>query len=125
MAIIQYIHTQLSAWARWRLWNMRESVGFPPTSPMFRDCQFGGAYGSQIPVGVCICDSENMQDMDAAIARLGESDKRLCVEFYMVGGGSVAIAARLGVSKKRLYENLECVQARLLGLVNDVVAERL
>lgn len=91
---------------------------------MFRDCQFGGAYGSQIPVGVCICDSENMQDMDAAIARLSESDKRLCVEFYMVGGGSVAIAARLGVRKKDLYDRLSIVQSKVMGLMNDVIAER-
>lgn len=103
---------------------MRDSVGYPSTSPMFRDCQFGGAYGSQIPVGVSICDNENMEDMDAAVDRLCESDKRLCVEFYMVGGGSVAISSRLGIRKKDLYDRLSIVQAKVMGLMNDVIAER-
>lgn len=122
--MIDYMHVQLSIWGKWCMSKARRDVGFPSVSPMFRDMASGGGYGSRIPSGVTMYSVQNMMDMDEAVAMLPIKERALCAEFYIVGGKSMEIAARIGVTKKRLYEMLDVMHSRLLGLLNDVVASQ-
>jgi hypothetical protein len=90
---------------------------------MFRDARHGGGYRSSVPSGVDLGSEESLADVDAAIQQLGREDRVLVDQFYRVGGSSLDVAARLGVPKKRMYEMLDVLHVRVLGLMNDVVAE--
>lgn len=120
--MIEYVHTQLSIWGRAQRCGAREGLGYPSVCPMFRDVRHGGAYGSAPPPGVSLIDRQNIDDTAEAVRRLSDEHRRLVAEYYIVGGTAVAVAARLGIARQRLYERLSAVHAQMLGLLNDVVA---
>lgn len=120
--MIDYVHTQLSIWGKWVVRSESRALGYPSVCPMFKDIRHGGGYGSSVPVGVSIADESYVSDTDEAVKRLRIEHRRLIVEFYVVGGRSVEIAARVGVTKKRLYELLDVAHQQVLCNMNDVVA---
>lgn len=120
--MIEYVHVQLAIWGRWSLRKSTEAIGYPSVSPMFMGARFGGAYGSRPPVGVEVGGADQVHDMDAAVARLNQDKKRLCVEYYVHGGKGCDVASRLGISKPTLYRHIDSLHAELLGHLNDVVA---
>ena len=120
--MVEYIHTQMSIWAKWSISRTSKGLGYPPVSPMFKDARLGSVYGSGIPAGICIDSLDNMHDMDKAVERLSRSHQTLVAEFYIVGGKSVEIADRLGISKKQMYENLDGLHHQVLGHLNDIAA---
>lgn len=120
--MITFVHMQLTIWAKAQMREARQGLGYASTCPMFKDARNGGGYGSAPPVGVAF-GADRVSDMDAAIQRLGREDRILVDQFYRVGGSANDVAGRLGVSKKRMYELIDVLHARVLGLLNDVVAE--
>lgn len=120
--MIPYIHTQLAAWGRHVVRASIRGLGFPSTSPMFRDAPPSVGFGSAAPVGVRIGGQEDIDDMDKAVKRLSRQDQSFVVEYYVAGGSAVDIAARLSISRQSLYRRLDSLHCALLGLLNDVVA---
>ena len=117
--IDRYIDRQLHHWGLWANRRATDGLGYPSVSPMFQQVQHGrGTYRSQEPAGVC----EYVHDTDAAVNRLPSEDQQLCVEFYRRGGSVVAIAARLGIARQRLYERLDAVHRAVMGHLNDIAA---
>ncbi len=117
---IPYIDVQLSVWGKWAVRNSSKGLGYPSISPMFKDAQHGGTYGSQLPPGVCVL--EYVRETDQAVQRLSPTDRALCVEFYQVRGTAVDIARRLGIARQRLYERLDAVHRAVMGHLNDIAS---
>lgn len=113
---------QLSIWGKWSVAKSAKSVGYSPVCPMFKDAAHG-AYRSNPPMGVSVDATQNILDTDAAVARLGQEERRLCIEYYVIGGKAADVARRLGIARQRLYERLHRVHQELLGHLNDVAAE--
>lgn len=120
--MIPYIDSQLSIWGKWSVAKASRGLGFSPVCPMFKQARYCGGFGSSVPVGVTIDAVENVLDMDAAVGRLAQEQRRLCVEFYIVRGSGEEVAGRLGMAKRTLYDRIHCVHQALLGHLNDVVA---
>lgn len=120
--MIEYVHTQLSIWGRWSVRKSTAAIGYPSVSPMFMGARFDGVYGSRPPVGVEVCGEDHVQDTDAAVGRLSVEQKRVVVEYYVVGGSAVDVARRLGMTRQRIYERLHALHQVVLGHMNDVAA---
>ena len=120
--MISYINAQLVTWANAKRSNYLRGLGYASVCPMFRDMQHGGAYRSTVPRGVSLTDRTVVADMDAAVARLSPDWYRYVCEWYIVGGTAEAIAGRLGMSRRTLYDRLDALHAHMLGLLNDVAA---
>lgn len=118
--MIPYVDTELSIWGKWVIAKSSKGIGYSPVCPMFKDSRHSGGYGSNPPLGAGIGD--NILDTDAAVQRLGHDLRRLCVEYYVVGGKGVEVARRLGIARQRLYERVHALHQELLGHLNDVAA---
>lgn len=116
--MIEYINVQLAIWGKWAVRRSTAGLGFPSVSPMFQQMTHGGVYRSREPSGI----SEYVHETDQAVQRLSPEDQALCVEFYQRGGTAVAIAARLGLARQRLYERLDAVHRAVMGHLNDISA---
>lgn len=119
--MIPYVDTQLAIWGKAQSREASKGLGFSSVCPMFRDMKHGGVYGSAVPIG--IASREHITDTGKAIARLQVEERQFVWEFYVIGGKAVEIAERLGMQRQRLYEKLHVIHAKVLGLLNDVVAE--
>jgi DNA-directed RNA polymerase specialized sigma24 family protein len=86
---------------------------------MFKDCASGRGYGSSVPIGVGLGSNEALRDIDRAVAQISQEQRALCAEFYIIGGKSEAIAARMGVSKKKLYANLDSTHSAVKMRLNN------
>lgn len=120
--MIPYIDTQLSIWGRWSVARASRGLGFSPVCPMFKQARYGGGFGSAVPVGVAVDCVDNIHDTDTAVSRMSVDQKRLCVEYYVVGGKGNEVAARLGVARRTMFDRLHCMHQALLGHLNDVAA---
>lgn len=116
--MIPYIDIQLAAWGRWANRHAARAVGYPSQSPMFNQMPGGDGYGSKEPFGV----DEYVQDTDKAVQRLSEDMRALCVEVYQVGGKSEAVALRMGVAKRTLYDRIDRMHHAIMGHLNDIAA---
>lgn len=116
--MIDYIDMQLSAWGKWALARSTSGLGYPSVSPMFNDMPHGGGYASEVPCGVC----EYVHETDQAVQRLTAPDQALCVEFYQVRGSAVAVARRLGIARRTLYDRIDAVHRAVMGHLNDIAA---
>ena len=120
--MIDYVNVQLSAWGKWSARNAAKGMGYSPICPMFKQAQHGGAFGSSIPVGVDVSGIDHIRDTDEAVRRLDAASRALCVEFYVIRGSGEEIAQRMGVTKKTIYNRIDALHQKVLGLLNDVVA---
>ena len=120
--MIDYVNVQLSAWGKWSARNASKGMGYSPICPMFKQAQHGGAFGSSIPVGVDVSGMDHIRDTDEAVRRLDSASRALCIECYVVRGSSEEIAHRMGVTKKTIYNRIDALHQKVLGLLNDVVA---
>lgn len=85
----------LSMWGRWAIRRASGGLGYPSTSPMFRDAPRGDSFGSQEPLGI---GEPEMLMVDAAIGRLPLGLKVVVIEAYQRGGSLRDIGRRLGFS---------------------------
>lgn len=120
--MIDYVNVQLSAWGKWSARNASKGMGYSPICPMFKQAQHGGAFGSSIPVGVDVSGIDHIRDTDEAVRRLDAASRALCVEYYVIRGSSEEISKRMGVTKKTIYNRIDALHQKVLGLLNDVVA---
>lgn len=116
--MIDYVNVQLSIWGKWAVARSTHGLGYPRVSPMFQQMQHGGVYRSREPAGVC----EYVQDTDQAVQRLSAEDRVLCVEFYQRGGTGAAVARRLGLARRTLYNRIDSIHCAVLGHLNDIAA---
>lgn len=123
--MIEYIHTQLSLWGKSQMDGARKSLGFSSECPMFKGVRYGGGYASRPPIGVTLTAREDIDDTDRAVSRLDAPMRKLVVEFYVIGGKGEEVARRLGIKRQRLYDRLHALHAVMLGLIQDVVVERM
>ena len=120
--MIPYVDTELAIWGKWVVAKASKGIGYSPICPMFKDARHSGCYGSNPPVGAAIGSMDNVLDTDAAVQRLGVDQRKLCVEYYVVGGKAVEVAGRLGIARQRLYERVHALHQSMLGHLNDVAA---
>ncbi len=120
--MITYVHTQLSVWGKAQAIAARRGLGFPSVCPMFRDVKHGGVYGSTPPLGVTLTARADIDDTAAAVARLGDAEKRLVTAYYVLGLSGAAVARECGFARQRFNERLAVIHQQLLGLLNDVAA---
>jgi hypothetical protein len=118
--MILYVDHLLCSWGVWSRRMAGRAVGYPSCSPMFRDAPAGQGYASRPPLGI---DRQDNTVTDAAIQRLCEEDRRLCVEVYQIGGKTVEIAARMGWYRERVSRRLHVVHQELLGILNDIASD--
>ncbi len=113
--MIETIHAQLSAWGRWVVRSDSRGLGYPSVSAGFGDYRPAGAgYKSSPPVGVFTgMGQQDLHAISKAIGRLGEPERRLCAEYYVVSGSHTDIARRLAVARKTLYLMLGRLHERL------------
>jgi hypothetical protein len=123
--MIEYIHVQLSIWGKAQMADARKGLGYASVCPMFQDARHGGSYGSRPPLGVTLTARENINDTDRAVARLDAPMRQLVVEMYLIRGTGDQVARRMGIARQRLYERLDVLHATMLGLLQDVVVDRL
>lgn len=118
--MIEYIEVQLCAWGRWALRQDSGALGYPKTSPMFREYRSGGAYSSSVPFGV----QDYVDDTDAAIKRCSLDQRKLAAQMYMVGGAAGDVASRLGISRRTLYRRLDVLHLVVMDRLHDIEIER-
>ena len=120
--MIPYVDAQLSIWGKRSVAMMSRGLGFSSVCPMFKQDRYCGGYGSATPIGVTVGAIENIVDTEAAVDRLKQEEKVLIVEYYVIGGKGIEVAARLGMAKQRMYERLHIVHNEVLGHLNDIAA---
>lgn len=120
--MISYIDTQLSIWGKWSIAKASKGIGFSATCPMFKDVRPSGVFASQPPMGVTVDSLDDILSTDAAVQRLSNDQRRLAVEFYVIGGKGGDVAVRLGLERRTLYNRLQALHQAVLGHLNDVVA---
>ena len=113
-----YVEIQLSMWGKWAARQAAGALGYPGTSPMFRDIQISNVHTSREPVGV----ADYVQDTDKAVRRLGQQMRALAVEVYQIGGTQNQVGLRMGISQSRVSVLLRQLHHEVLGHLNDIAA---
>lgn len=95
------IEVLLSMWGRWAIRRASGALGYPRTSPMFREMPAGDAYGNSLPLDVADCD---LEAVDRSVNCLPMVLKVVVIEVYQrsVGKSHTEIARVLGVDRKTL-----------------------
>ena len=101
--MIAQIDMLLVRWARWVISSEARAVGYPPTSPMFKDSPSSGVYGSSEPFGLFASD---YKDVTRAVDSLPILLKHCVIEYYQRNGGAEAVAGRLGIKKAVMFKYL-------------------
>lgn len=110
--MIAHVDVLLCRWGRWSVKQASRDVGYPSTSPMFKDATPGRGFGSEIPHGVGM-GAMDMHAVDRAVQQLPIIPRCVVVRHYQHEGCSYrATAAACGVSHKSVTQYLN--QAHLM-----------
>lgn len=118
LTITPYIEVQLIAWGRWASKAAARAIGYPSTSPMFKDAKSSCVHESSPPFGI----DEYVQDTDLAVQRLEPAMRALCVEVYQIGGTQREIAVRLHTSQSGVNRLIGTLHQQVMGHLNDIAA---
>ena len=108
--MIAQIDMLLVRWARWAISSEARAVGYPPTSPMFKDSPSSGVYGSSEPFGLFASD---FKDVTRAVDSLPILLKHCVIEYYQRNGGADAVACRLGIKKSVMFKYLHTAHEQI------------
>lgn len=108
--MIAHIDILLGRWARWVVSVESRAVGYPPTSPMFKDSPSSGVYCSSEPFGISGAD---YRDVTRAVDALPVLLKHCVLEYYQRNGGAEAVALRLGIKKSVMFKYLHSAHEQI------------
>lgn len=108
--MIASIDILLTRWARWSVSSESRAVGYPSTSPMFRDTPSTGVFGSSEPFGVSASD---YRDITHAIDFLPLILKACVIEYYLRNAGAEESASRLGIKKSMMFKYLHSAHEQI------------
>ena len=108
--MIAHIDILLGRWARWAVSVESRAVGYPPTSPMFKDSPSSGVYASSEPFGLFASD---FKDVTRAVDSLPNQLKHCVIEYYQRNGGADAVAGRLGIKKSVMFKYLHSAHEQI------------
>lgn len=106
----------LSAWGKWAVSTESRALGFPTTSPMFRDMRPSRGYESAPPFG--IGEHEHMRAVDAAVQTLPLLYRLVISELYVRGGSRREVAERIGCSHVGLGRYLAYAHEAVLAALS-------
>lgn len=108
--MIASIDILLSRWARWSICSESRSVGYPSTSPMFRDTPSSGVFGSCEPFGTSTSD---YREVTKAVDSLPLVLKACVIEYYQRRTGAEEAASRLGIKKGVMFKYLHSAHEQI------------
>lgn len=108
--MIAHIDILLGRWARWVVSVESRAVGYPPTSPMFKDSPSSCVYCSSEPFGISGAD---YRDVTRAVDALPVLLKHCVLEYYQRNGGAEAVALRLGIKKSVMFKYLHSAHEQI------------
>jgi len=97
------IKVLLSRWGRWAIKRDSRGLGYPSTSPMFRDAPKGDGFGDALPIGIAETD---ILAVDAAVMRLPEGLRLVVIYIYQRCYSLRDAARRLGFSHQSVGKYL-------------------
>ena len=117
--MIAHVDVLLGRWARWIICSEVRAVGYPSTSPMFRDTPSTGVFQSREPFGT---SAEDYRDVTKAVDSLPIVLKHCVLEYYQRPSKAEETAARLGLKKSVMFKYLHSAH-ELIGDALCVVSD--
>ena len=117
--MIAHVDVLLGRWARWIICSEVRAVGYPSTSPMFRDTPSTGVFQSREPFGT---SSADYRDVTKAVDSLPIVLKHCVLEYYQRPSKAEETAARLGLKKSVMFKYLHSAH-ELIGDALCVVSD--
>ena len=108
--MIASIDILLTRWARWAISSESRAVGYPSTSPMFRDSPSSGVFGSVEPFGL---SSGDFKSVTHAVDFLPAILKVCVIEYYMRKSGAEQAAINLGIKKSMMFKYLHSAHEQI------------
>ena len=112
--MIASIDVLLTRWARWAISSESRAVGYPSTSPMFRDSPSSGVFGSSEPFGLSCGDFKSVTH---AVDFLPAILKVCVIEYYMRKSGAEQAAINLGIKKSMMFKYLHSAHEKIDGFL--------
>ena len=101
---IDWVDRTLHAWAIWLTSVERKAIGYPSSSPMFRDMPSNDVFESKVPLGMNATDYSNVS---VAVNALPYIPRQIVVAYYRQANGSRRKTAVLcGISEKSVTQYL-------------------
>lgn len=109
------VHLRLEAWGVWA--HSHEVQAWPEMSVIGRMMKYGtleAAHHTRAPISM----PDEIAAVDAAVARLGDIDKRAIIAYYTHWEAVEATAKRTGMRVRQLYNVLRRARWRLSGMLD-------
>lgn len=100
----------LSAWGKWAVRIETKAIGYPSTSPMFREARFGKGFGSSEPIGI---SDDDMKAVDKAVQTLPVILRATLNEFYKRQCSIRELSLHLGCDKNAAGRYLNEARRRI------------
>lgn len=115
--LIAHVDILLGRWARWIICSESRAVGYPSTSPMFRDTPSTGVFCSREPFGF---SGSDYKDVTKAVDSLPIVLKHCVLEYYQRPGKAEETAQRLGLKKSVMFKYLHNAHEQIDNLLSTI-----